>query len=128
MPLFPGRQFGVASRQKWRHHYQMPRKALPCLDKVSPTDGAVPAAQVCVHTDEEDMAALFLYRKLSKEPIMEPMMMPGPDIGASEATMTVRKPQPSKVFLPHACERVQVALQSRLRACPKSVHTIRSWA
>ena len=42
-----------------------------------------------MHTDEEDMAALFLYRKLSKEPIMEPVMIAGPDVGASEETMTV---------------------------------------
>ena len=43
-----------------------------------------------MHTDEKDLAALFLYRKLSKEPILEPVLMAGPEVGASDEHMKVR--------------------------------------
>lgn len=45
--------------------------------------------QVAVHTDEQDMAALFLYRKLSKEPMQVPLSVPGPAVGATDAEMQV---------------------------------------
>ena len=46
--------------------------------------------QVAVHTDEEDMAALFLYRKLSKEPMQPPLFVRGPAVEATDADMQVR--------------------------------------
>ena len=45
--------------------------------------------QVAVHTDEQDMAALFLYRKLSKEPMQAPLSLPGPAVEATDAEMQV---------------------------------------
>ena len=45
--------------------------------------------QVAVHTDEDDAAALFLYRKLIKEPIEAPMFMPGPAVEATDSEMQV---------------------------------------
>ena len=54
--------------------------------------GSLAAGQVCVHTDEQDLAALFLYRKLSKEPILEPVLMAGPEVGASDEQMQARSP------------------------------------
>lgn len=45
--------------------------------------------QVCVHTDEEDMACLFLYRKLSKEPVLDPILIAGPPVEATDAEMKV---------------------------------------
>ncbi len=44
---------------------------------------------MAVHTDEQDMAALFLYRKLSKEPMQPPLFMPGPAVEATDAEMQV---------------------------------------
>lgn len=46
--------------------------------------------QVAVHTDEDDAAALFLYRKLIREPIEAPVLMPGPAVEATDAEMQVR--------------------------------------
>ena len=43
--------------------------------------------QVAVHTDEDDAAALFLYRKLIREPIEAPVFMPGPAVAATDAEM-----------------------------------------
>ena len=45
--------------------------------------------QVAVHTDEDDAAALFLYRKLIREPVEAPVFMPGPPVEASDAEMQV---------------------------------------
>ena len=45
--------------------------------------------QVAVHTDEDDAAALFLYRKLIREPIEAPVFMPGPAVEATDAEMQV---------------------------------------
>jgi hypothetical protein len=45
--------------------------------------------QVAVHTDEQDMAALFLYRKLSKETMQPPLLVPGPAVEATDAEMQV---------------------------------------
>ena len=42
-----------------------------------------------MHTDEQDMAALFLYRKLSKEPMQPPLFAPGPAVEATDAAMHV---------------------------------------
>ncbi len=48
--------------------------------------------QVAVHTDEDDAAALFLYRKLIREPIEAPVFMPGPAVEATDAEMQVGIP------------------------------------
>lgn len=48
--------------------------------------------QVAVHTDEDDAAALFLYRKLIREPIEAPVFMPGPAVEATDAEMQVGVP------------------------------------
>ena len=45
--------------------------------------------QVSTHTDESDFAALFLYRKISKEPIEEHVLMAGPEVGATADEMKV---------------------------------------
>ncbi len=45
--------------------------------------------QVDVHTDEADAAALFLYRKLVRDPIEAPVFMPGPAVEATDAEMQV---------------------------------------
>ena len=45
--------------------------------------------QVAVHTDEDDAAALFLYRKLIREPIEASVFMPGPAVEATDAEMQV---------------------------------------
>ena len=44
---------------------------------------------MAVHTDEDDAAALFLYRKLIREPIEAPVFMPGPAVEATDAEMQV---------------------------------------
>ncbi|CAL8464659.1 g4194 [Coccomyxa elongata] len=46
-------------------------------------------AKVSIHTDEADMAALFLYRKLAKEPVEEHVLMAGPEVGATADEMKV---------------------------------------
>lgn len=46
-------------------------------------------SQVSIHTDEADFAALFLYRKLAKEPIEEHVLMTGPEVGATADEMKV---------------------------------------
>ena len=58
---------------------------------------------MAVHTDEEDMAALFLYRKLSKEPMQAPLFVPGPAVEATDAEMQV-----STIF---DCSRATCKLQ-----------------
>lgn len=45
--------------------------------------------QVAIHTDEDDGAALFLYRKLITEPIEPPVLITGPPVEASDAHMQV---------------------------------------
>ena len=45
--------------------------------------------QVALHTDEDDGAALFLYRKLSKEPMQPPLFMQCFPVDASDAQMQV---------------------------------------
>ncbi len=47
------------------------------------------AGQVSVHTDEADFAALFLYRKIAKEPVQEHLLMSGPEVGATADEMKV---------------------------------------
>lgn len=42
-----------------------------------------------VHTDEADFAALFLYRKIAKEPVQEHVLMSGPEVGATADEMKV---------------------------------------
>ena len=44
---------------------------------------------MALHTDEDDGAALFLYRKLSKEPMQPPVIMPCFPVDASDAEMQV---------------------------------------
>ncbi|KAK9904717.1 hypothetical protein WJX75_001194 [Coccomyxa subellipsoidea] len=46
-------------------------------------------AKVSVHTDEADFAALFLYRKIAKEPVQEHVLMSGPEVGATADEMKV---------------------------------------
>ena len=54
---------------------------------------------MALHTDEDDGAALFLYRKLSKEPMQPPMIMPCFPVDASDVEMQV-----SFFFAPEASE------------------------
>ena len=44
---------------------------------------------MALHTDEDDGAALFLYRKLSKEPMQPPLFMQCFPVEASDAEMQV---------------------------------------
>lgn len=49
------------------------------------------------------MAALFLYRKIAKEPIEEHVLVSGPEVGATEAEMKVRACLPTSVAASFCC-------------------------